>query len=718
MSKLEAALGLARRGFHVFPLIENSKLPAIKDFPNRATRDEEKIKAWWLDPVLEIEKDLNIGISTSKFRDNESLVVIDVDTKNGKKGEESLELLDLLGHDVPDTCEQGTPTNGRHLIYWHKEALKQGVDVLGDGLDVRSKGGYIVGAGSTIDGKEYSTDATPLFPAPEWLVSQLGKAPEKSEVDAPENINEENAYRRAVHYLAHEAPESVKGAGGDQTAYRVAAKVKDFGVSEADCLELMMEHWFEGSGWSPERLQEKIAHAYQYGLDPVGSDAPEAHFEKIEASEEIHFLDQINKKYALVFFGGAHSILHETVDEKGNDKTVFLAEQTFKRKYSAHTLQKRGTWATEWLEWPNRKEYAGVVFAPEREARHNYYNMWRGFTVEELKYDDANSEQRKGFDDFISHVKDNICNKNLEHFNWLVGYFAHLIQKPYERPLTSLVFKGSKGVGKNAFVDRIGNLLGDGHYATAHDGRYLTSNFNGHLEACLCLVLDEAFWSGDKAAEGKLKGITTSTDLIIERKGKESYKADNLVRIVVIGNEDWLVPASADERRYAVYEVGEGRKQDNKFFHDMRVNMDDKGGNRILLHYLKNFDLNSVDVNRAPKTNALLDQKLSSLEPLESWWFDCLVNGHIVDSDFGDSWPEKITTKSFRNAFARNFRERNIRSRVPDERSIGRLFKKFATAPRTKRRDGENTVWVYKLPELEMARKEWEKYINQEVTWE
>jgi len=231
-------------------------------------------------------------------------------------------------------------------------------------------------------------------------------------------------------------------------------------------------------------------------------------------------------------------------------------------------------------------------------------------------------------------------------------------------------------------------------------------------------VLDEAFWSGDKAAEGKLKGITTSTDLIIERKGKESYKADNLVRIVVIGNEDWLVPASADERRYAVYEVGEGRKQDNKFFHDMRVNMDDKGGNRILLHYLKNFDLNSVDVNRAPKTNALLDQKLSSLEPLESWWFDCLVNGHIVDSDFGDSWPEKITTKSFRNAFARNFRERNIRSRVPDERSIGRLFKKFATAPRTKRRDGENTVWVYKLPELEMARKEWEKYINQEVTWE
>ena len=419
-----------------------------------------------------------------------------------------------------------------------------------------------------------------------------------------------------------------------------------------------------------------------------------------------------------MFFGGGHSILHETSNEKGEPTTVFLSEASFKRKYSAHSLQKRGTWATEWLDWPGRREYAGVVFAPEREARNGYYNMWRGFTVGPLPYEQAPEAARKGFDDFMAHVKENICNRNPENFNWLVAYFAHLIQRPYDRPLTSLVFKGSKGVGKNAFVDRIGKLLGKEHYLVAHDGRYLTSNFNGHMESCLCMVLDEAFWSGDKAAEGKLKGLTTSPELRIERKGKESYTADNLMRVIVIGNEDWLVPASADERRYAVYEVGEGRKQDNAFFQEMRINMDENGGNRILLDYLKNFDLSSVDINRAPKTNALLDQKLSSLEPLEAWWFSCLSDGQIVDSDFGGDWPETIDTKSFRSAFARNCRERNIRSRVPDERSVGRSFKKFVTAARTKKRDGEVTVWVYKLPPLEEARKEWEKYIGQEVIWD
>ena len=99
-----------------------------------------------------------------------------------------------------------------------------------------------------------------------------------------------------------------------------------------------------------------------------------------------------------------------------------------------------------------------------------------------------------------------------------------------------------KGVGKNALVDRIGGLLSHDNYLVTHDGRYLMSSFNGHMESCLCMVFDEAFWSGDKSAEGKLKGLITSPEVLIERKGKEAYKADNLVGTIIIGNESWLVP--------------------------------------------------------------------------------------------------------------------------------------------------------------------------------
>ncbi len=724
MSFLNHALALAEKGFHVFPLVPNSKLPTIKNFPRVATRDADKIRAWWIDPVLGFEQPFNIGISTTKFGDDQALVVVDVDNKGDKHGDDTLFELELSGKDFPTTFTQETPTGGKHLIYTNKEALKQGIDKLGNGLDIRSKGGYIVGAGSVLNGKSYTILCSlGNSLAPQWLVDVLGKAVEKKKQETTKlDINQQSAVERAVYYLENEAPESIKGQGGDQTAYKVAARLKDLGVPQDSCLDLMLEHWFEGSGWTPQKLQLKIDHAFEYGMDSAGSLAPEAQFEKVVAEGEVKksYLEEMNEKYALVYLEGGHFIIHETIDEKGRMKRVFLTEQTFRRKFSPFTLEKGETYATSWLDWKGRREYRGVCFAPEREARNGYYNLWRGFTVEPLAYDQANPQQRRGLDLFLAHAKDNICRGDQELFTWLIGYFAHMVQRPFERPLTTVVFRGGKGVGKNALVDRVGNLMGSGHYLVAHDGRYLTSNFNAHLDSCLCLVLDEAFWSGDKTAEGKLKGITTAGEILIERKGREPYMVDNLVRLVIIGNDKWLVPASFDERRYAVYDVGNGRKQDTKFFQEMRELIDEKGGNAVLLHYLKTFDLSTVDVNVAPKTQALLDQKISSLDTFDQWWYECLTAGQIGGADFGSAWEHEVDKDRVRRSFFQYCKDHQIRSRIPDERSLGKQLKQAlpSLVSNQKRREGKGYVNVYRFPDLQTSRAEWETYMGQSISWE
>ncbi|MCA1196298.1 bifunctional DNA primase/polymerase, partial [Saccharopolyspora sp. 6V] len=45
----QSALDAARQGWHVFPLHENSKIPAIKKWEQRPTTDEAQIHAWWPD---------------------------------------------------------------------------------------------------------------------------------------------------------------------------------------------------------------------------------------------------------------------------------------------------------------------------------------------------------------------------------------------------------------------------------------------------------------------------------------------------------------------------------------------------------------------------------------------------------------------------------------------------------------------------------------------
>lgn len=728
MTPLESAKYLAKKGFKVFPLKPNSKLPAIEDFPNRASSDVNQIEKWWMDPVLGIEQPYNVGISTTSFADGEALVVVDVDNKGKKKGDAEILRLELEGSAFPPTFEQITPTGGRHLIYKSKTPVKQGVDKLGDGLDIRSQGGYIVGAGSVLENGVYKLVERGIEESPFWLISKLTQATPKTEkAKAPENIDKKRAEERTIHYLTKEAPLAIEGQAGDLTTYKVAARVKDFGVSEDRCFQLLGEYWnFRCEPpWPHEELMGKVRHAYKYGAEPVGASSPEADFKPIKTEAEISYLEKINQEFALVYIEGSHAILHETVDEKGRPKRSLLSEPTFKRMFSTKTVQvgkgRPPTWAEEWIDWPGRREYAGLCFTPEKEPKFNYYNLWRGFTVKPVEPKDATPNQKKGLEMFLSHAKENVCGGEEDLYTWLIGYFAHMIQKPYEKPLTTLVFKGRKGTGKNALIDRVGKLLGSAHYLVAHDSRYLTSNFNGHMDSCLMLVLDEAFWSGDKSAEGKLKGITTAPEIMIERKGKEAYMVDNYVRLVVIGNEDWIVPASQDERRYAVFQMGEGKMQKNEFFRKMRVYLDEEGGSGLLLHYLKNFDLSKVDVNTAPKTQALLEQKMRSGTPLEQWWVESLQEGIILNSEFTEEWPDRISKEALHQAFTNYCRSRNIHQKFSDSAiAFGRKLKQLVPGLDThqKVKDGvEKRKNAYNLPSLDHARKDWSHYVGQEVKW-
>ena len=720
MTPLDQALALAARGFHVFPLQANSKLPAIKDYPTRATRDAEQIRKWWSGQPR------NIGISTSRFGDDEALIVVDVDTKEGKHGDETLFTLDLEGKDFPTTLEHTTPSGGRHLIYTTREACKQGVDVLGSGLDIRSRGGYIVAPGSTIDGKGYEqiNGHSRLAGAPGWLVATLGVDRRERGTGSSSlgGVSPDRALDRASAWLNTEAPIAVQSQGGDLTTYKVAARVKDFGCDLDQALALMAWGWNERCEppWELDDLEAKIRHAYKYGREPQGAAAPEAVFAQepphgppVE-TEKGHPFEEINRQFAFIKAGAF--VLQETTNEDGE----FCIERIPVADF--HAWHANQPWAVgkekprpismAWMEWKGRRQYDGIVFAPEQKVESRWYNQWRGFTVQ------PEAGTHPAVEAFKEHALLNVCGGDPKLFNWLMGYFAHMIQRPWEKPLVALVFKGAKGTGKNALIDRVGALLGI-HYVTADNDRYLLGNFNSHLESNLCFVLDEAAWAGDKRAEGRLKGLITGAKHLIEHKGKEPRVRKNLSRIVIIGNEEWIVPATVDERRFAVFSLGDGRRQDRKFFIDMREGME-QGGYSQLLAYFQSFDLSTVDVNEAPNTAALIEQKHAGLELTQQWWLDCIHSGQIQGGDWGGEWPEISHTPRLREAFARWAKTRNIRSRLPEDIAFGRILKQVAPSFKRKKVRPEktgDTSYGYWNPGLEKLRADWERYIGGPVDW-
>src|ERR1700745_2520398 len=85
--------------------------------------------------------------------------------------------------------------------------------------------------------------------------------------------------------------------------------------------------------------------------------------------------------------------------------------------------------------------------------------------------------------------------------------------------------------------------------------QHLTGRFNAHQADCAMLFADEAFWPGDKSAEGTLNRITSEDTIVIERKGIDVILASNVMKIIMASGNDWVVPVAIDDRRFAVFDV-------------------------------------------------------------------------------------------------------------------------------------------------------------------
>ena len=177
-SKLEAALNYAKEGWAVVPLHtvvgdmcsckkEQCKTPGKHPRTNHghkdATKDQKQIRRWW-----NRWPDSNIGLLTGEVSGR---VVLDVDIKKGKKGDQSLAELEEEHGPLPNTCTSQTCSGGWHYIFKAPANVGKKKQGFREGLDFMANGGYIVAPPSTIASASYQwiTDA-PEAECPEWLL--------------------------------------------------------------------------------------------------------------------------------------------------------------------------------------------------------------------------------------------------------------------------------------------------------------------------------------------------------------------------------------------------------------------------------------------------------------------------------------------------------------------------------------------------------------------
>lgn len=394
-----------------------------------------------------------------------------------------------------------------------------------------------------------------------------------------------------------------------------------------------LDMWDQWSLGSDKYREGECAKRWESFGDYQGSPVTMASL-KFEAkkSEGVDLVDdelpQMLEKWAFVQVEGSARVLREELD---SDQVMLFKTEDLKKEYanrevldSSGRTPKMVNLVDLWLKHPDRRTYAaGICFAPENEVLRRY-NLWRGWSYKPVEGD------VKPFIDFVTNV---IASGNEDHARYILGWCAQMIQKPQAKVGVGLVLRGSKGSGKTFFGELIGGLC-KAHHRIVSKAEHVTGKFNRHLEDTLLLQCDEAYWARNKAAEGALKDLLTNSRITVERKGMDSYSSANYTRLLFSSNEEWVVPASLDERRFAIFDVSNVKQQDAKYFGALR-RWYDRGGAESMLHYFKHFDLSVVDVRKAPRTAALDEQKLHSLDSIDQWLIDCINNGEFREQKTG-----------------------------------------------------------------------------------
>lgn len=216
---LEAALYHARAGRPVFPCSAKDKKPAIPKTAGGngfkdATTDEALLRRWWAqypEAVPGMPTGARVGVW-----------VLDVDSKPGKVGRDTLYQLVQTFGPLPDTVETITATGGSHLFFRHPRdgrtipnsasQLGLGHETWGSGgypavpferldsgrlkvpdLDVRGDGGYVILPGAVMaDGRRYDWEGSSdpdegakVAEAPSWLLALVTHDPAAAGERAP-----------------------------------------------------------------------------------------------------------------------------------------------------------------------------------------------------------------------------------------------------------------------------------------------------------------------------------------------------------------------------------------------------------------------------------------------------------------------------------------------------------------------------------------------------
>lgn len=275
------------------------------------------------------------------------------------------------------------------------------------------------------------------------------------------------------------------------------------------------------------------------------------------------------------------------------------------------------------------------------------YNNWKGFkseVTEALPFDSPD----KHCQCILNHIFNYAVNQNKAQYETLLGWMAHMVQRPWEKPGWAVLFGGREGCGKDVIARTLGKMLHPSHWIEIGHNEFVLPKETGWREGRLLTNITE-FSGLTERNKPHVYQIIESPEARIRDLYRSAFTTKDISRCILTTNKPNSVEAKLDTRRFYIPdfndEMGvnhEDSQAKKDYKHSYFVNLYNEIGGRSTLtigegiiafyQYLKSYDISKFDITKPNLETQSIDEMIETNENcLDIVINDLMYRGEIPD---------------------------------------------------------------------------------------
>lgn len=227
-------------------------------------------------------------------------------------------------------------------------------------------------------------------------------------------------------------------------------------------------------------------------------------------------------------------------------------------------------------------------------------------------------------------------------YKYVLDWMAHVVQKPWIKLQTVLVFIGPAGCGKTSAVEPFFNLFGT-NAVLLESLQFMTSHFNSLSQDKILVFLEELKVT-KKSDLSVFKNAVTGKKRRFEKKYSEASSSTDYSHYIACSDDPNSLTFQDKNRRYALVDCGSfsfsSETQKIAYFNRYFAAMEQDEGyvSCAFYHFLLCRDLTGFNVAQEPPRSKLCEMlQVADENSVSAWWRACLDRGyHCLLSEIMD----------------------------------------------------------------------------------